>query len=194
MKNLLLSSVLVLSLGGCLSPSGVNPPLGCSPYNGCTSRDYYLPGRLNPTPKPQFSMNSMNGMGGMNGMSGIKATVGALGGAALGAALGAKKSPLAAAGFSVAGLVIGREIGSHFDKVDQIYATSLLKQTLSNNRDGQLSTWQNPNKGFSVTQGPVASNGNCREFVSNVQVGREYRKVRGTACMENGVWIMKELY
>ena len=166
----------------------------CSPYNGCTSRDYYLPGRLNPTPKPQFGMNSMNSMNSMNGASGIKATVGALGGAALGAALGAKKSPLAAAGFSVAGLVIGREIGSHFDKVDQIYATSLLKQTLSNNRDGQLSTWQNPNKGFSVTQGPVASNGNCRQFVSNVQVGREYRKVRGTACMENGVWIMKELY
>ena len=35
---------------------------------------------------------------------------------------------------------------------------------------------------------------NREHFVSNVQVGREYRKVRGTACMENGVWIMKELY
>ena len=165
--------------------------MGCSPYNGCTSRDYYLPGRLNPTPKPQFGMNSMNAI---NGMSGIKATVGALGGAALGAALGAGKSPLVAAGYSVAGLVIGHEVGSHFDKVDQIYATTLLKQTLSTNRDGQLSTYRNPNKGFTVTQGPVASNGNCREFVSNVQVGKEYRKVRGTACMENGVWIMKELY
>ena len=49
-------------------------------------------------------------------------------------------------------------------------------------------------KGFSVTQGPVATKGNCREFVSNVAVGKEYRKLRGTACRENNQWIMKEVY
>ena len=126
MKRLLLSSVLVLSLSGCLVPSGVNPSLGCSPITGCTSKDYYIPGKGVWAPKPKF---------------GKKATFGAVGGAALGAALGAGKSPLTTAAYSVACLVIGHEVGSHFDKVDQIYATTLLKQTLSTNRDGQLSTW-----------------------------------------------------
>ncbi len=49
-------------------------------------------------------------------------------------------------------------------------------------------------KGFSVTQGPVATKGNCREFVSNVAVGKEFRKLRGTACRENKVWVLKNVY
>ena len=111
----------------------------------------------------------------------------------IGAALGSG-DPLLSAGGAVAGLVIGHEIGAHFDKVDQIHATLLLKQTLTTNGNGQMSTWENPDKGFSVTQGPVATNGNCREFISKVTVGQELRNVKGTACLENNEWIMKEIY
>ena len=90
--------------------------------------------------------------------------------------------------------VIFRPIGAMFDKVDQIHATMLLRQTLTNNPNGQMSTWENPEKGFSVTQGPVATNGNCKEFISKVTVGKELRNIKGTACLENNEWIMKEVY
>ena len=184
MKTLLLSSTLVLSLSGCLAngfmmPSGINPTLGCSQITGCTSKDYYIPGRGVWAPKN----NTIN-----------KAKIGAIAGAGLGAMVGSGKSPLTVAAYSVAGLVVGHTVGAHFDKVDQIHATLLLRQTLSSNPDGQMSRWTNEKKGFSVTQGPVATKGNCREFVSNVAVGREFRKLRGTACLENKVWVMKNVY
>ena len=178
MKKLLLSSTLVLSLGGCLMPSGINPSLGCSPLTGCTSKDYYIPGRGVWAPK----------------QSGItKSKIGAVGGAITGAYLG-RGDPLLSATGAVVGMVVGHEIGAHFDKVDQIHATMLLKQTLSTNGNGQMSTWKNPQKGFSVTQGPVKTNGNCREFISKVTVGRELRNIKGTACLENNEWVMKEIY
>ena len=120
--------------------------------------------------------------------------MGAVAGAGLGAMMGAGSGPITAAAYSVVGLVVGHEIGSHFDKVDQIHATMLLKETLSNNGDGQMSNWTNEQKGFSVTQGPVATKGNCREFISNVAVGKEFKKLRGTACLENKAWVMKNVY
>ena len=161
-------------------PSGINPSLGCSPITGCQSKDYYLPGRGVWAPEPMF---------------GRKATFGAIGGTVTGAYLGARSGdPLIAAAMSVAGLVIGYELGTHFDKVDQMYATMLLRQSLNNNKDGEVSTWSNPNKQVVVTAAPVATNGNCREFVSDVHVEKETRKIRGTACMENNEWTLKELY
>ena len=162
-------------------PSGINPSLGCSPITGCQSKDYYLPGRGVWAPEPMFGSR--------------KATFGAIGGVVTGAYLGARSGdPLMAATAAVAGLVIGYEIGAHFDKVDQMYATMLLRQSLNNNKDGEVSTWSNPNKQVVVTAAPVATNGNCREFVSDVHVEKETRKIRGTACMENNEWTLKELY
>ena len=159
-------------------PSGINPTLGCNPIIGCTSKDYYLPGKGVWAPK----------------QSGItKAKIGAIGGAAAGAYLGSGH-PLTSAAGAVVGMVVGHEIGAHFDKVDQIHATTLLRQTLTNNGDGQMSKWENPNKGFSVTQGPVATNGNCRAFVTKVTVGKEMRNIKGSACMENNEWVIKEFY
>ena len=178
MKYLLLSSTLVLSLSGCLMPSGINPTLGCSPLTGCTAKDYYIPGKGVWAPK----------------QSGItKAKIGAVSGAVTGAYLG-KGDPLTSAAGAVVGMVVGHEIGAHFDKVDQIHATMLLRQTLTHNPNGQMSTWTNPDKGFSVTQGPVATKGNCREFISKVTVGKELRNIKGTACLENNEWVMKEIY
>ena len=160
-------------------PSGINPSLGCSPITGCQSKDYYLPGRGVWAPERVAR----------------KATFGAIGGTVAGAYLGAQSGdPLIAAAMSVAGLVIGYELGTHFDKVDQLYATMLLRRSLNNNKDGEVSTWSNPNKQVVVTAAPVATNGNCREFVSNVHVEKETRQIRGTACMENNEWTLKELY
>ena len=178
MKRLALSSVLILSLSGCLMPSGINPSLGCSPMTGCTSKDYYIPGRGVWAPK----------------QSGItKSKIGAVGGAVTGAYLG-RGDPMTATAGAVVGMFLGHEIGAMFDKVDQIHATMLLKQTLTTNNNGQMSTWSNPDKGFAVTQGPVSTRGNCREFVSKVAVGKQLRNIRGTACFENNEWIMKEVY
>ena len=178
MKRLALSSVFVLSLSGCLMPSGINPSLGCNPMTGCTAKDYYIPGRGVWAPK-----NSVV----------TKAKIGALGGAVTGAYLG-RGDPLTSTAGAVVGMFVGHEIGAMFDKVDQIHATMLLRQTLTNNSNGQMSTWANPDKGFSVTQGPVATNGNCREFISKVTVGKELRNIKGTACLENNEWVMKEIY
>ena len=47
LKNLILYSLIVLSLGGCLLsglPSGIANN-GCSSITGCTSKDFYQPGR-----------------------------------------------------------------------------------------------------------------------------------------------------
>ena len=178
MKTVLLSSILAFSLSGCLMPSGINPTLGCSPITGCTSKDYYLPGK---------------GVWAPDQSSFTKAKMGAIGGAATGAYMG-RGDPLTSAAGAVVGMVVGHEIGAHFDKVDQIYATVLLKQTLSTNNNGEMSTWGKPEKNFSVTQGPVATNGNCKEWISKVTVGQELRNIKGTACFENHEWIMKEIY
>ena len=80
------------------------------------------------------------------------------------------------------------------EKDKEAIMTMLLKQTLTSNPNGQMSTWSNPDKGFTVTQGPVATKGNCREFISKVTVGKELRNIKGTACLENNEWIMKEIY
>ena len=180
LRNLLLSTVCVLSLGGCLMPSGINPSLGCSPLTGCTSKDYYIPGKGVWAPK-QSSFN--------------KARIGAIGGAALGAFAGAKSGdPLTAAAYTVVGLVVGHEVGAHLDKVDQIHATLLLQQSLSNNVNGQVSTWSNPAKQVMVKAAPVTTNGNCREFITTVQVGQSQKNMKGTACKQNNEWVLKELY
>ena len=68
--------------------------------------------------------------------------------------------PLTSAAGAVVGMLIGHEVGATFDKVDQIHATMLLKQTLTSNPNRQRSTWSNPDKGFTLTQGPVATRGN----------------------------------
>ena len=178
MRTLLLSSALILSLSGCLLPSGINPTLGCSPLTGCQSKDYYLPGKGVWAPKQSFN----------------KSMIGAVGGAAAGAALGSKGGPFVAAAYSVVGLVVGHEIGATLDKIDQIHATMLLRQSLSNNVNGQVSTYTNPNKQIAVTAAPIATNGNCREFVTTVQVKKSQRKMKGTACMINNEWVLRELY
>ncbi len=178
MKRLLLSSVLALSLSGCLMPSGINPTNGCNPLTGCTAKDYYLPGKGVWAPKRTV---------------GKKAMYGAMGGAAVGAYAGAASGdPISAAAFGLIGLVLGHEIGAVFDKVDEIHAAQKLQLALDNNPDGVYNHYSRGN--VAVRSKPTATNGTCREFETDVMVGDISRKMRGTACKVNGDWELKELY
>ena len=176
MKRLLLSSVLALSLSGCLMPSGVNPTLGCSPITGCTAKDYYLPGK---------------GVWAHKRTVGQKAMIGAVGGAAAGAYLGGG-DPMTSAALGIIGLVLGHEVGAMFDKVDEMHATMKLASALDNNPNGVYNHYSRGN--VAVRSKPTATNGSCREFETDVMVGDISRKMKGTACKINGEWELKELY
>ena len=177
MKRLLLSTVLTLSLSGCFMPSGINPTLGCSPLTGCQEKDYYLPGKGVWAPKQTMF---------------TKAKLGAIGGAAIGASMG--KDPTSAAIYGVIGLVVGYSIGDTMDKIDVIHASQMMQTSLNNNVDGEASVYRNLNSQVQVVSTPVSTKGNCREFVTNIEVQNSMRQMRGTACLENNQWIMKEVY
>ena len=181
MKRILLYSLLTLSLSGCNITGGMGPSglvtNGCG--NHCTSEDYYLPGRgiwANDTP-----------------MS--KAKIGAFGGTILGVIMThSSGDPLLISAAAVGGMLLGHEVGATFDKIDEMYATMLLAQSLTLNDNMQSSTWKNPNKNVAVNVMPVTSEGECREFVTSVQVGKKLEQMRGTACLVNNEWELKEIY
>ena len=159
-----------------MGPSGLVTN-GCG--NHCTSEDYYLPGRgiwANDTP-----------------MS--KAKIGAFGGTILGVIMThSSGDPLLISAAAVGGMLLGHEVGATFDKIDEMYATMLLAQSLTLNDNMQSSTWKNPNKNVAVNVMPVTSEGECREFVTSVQVGKKLEQMRGTACLVNNEWELKEIY
>ena len=179
MKTLLISLILTISLSGCFTsglPSGIVNH-SCEP--NCQSKDFYLPGKgvwaeNNPTNKAKIGA-------GLGTIAGIIITHGS-------------GDPLLISAAAVAGMVLGHEIGATFDKIDEMYATMLLTQSLNNNQDMQSSTWKHPNKNVVVNAMPVKTEGECREFVTSVQVGNELEQMRGTACLINNEWELKELY
>ena len=181
MKQILLYSLLALSLSGCNITGGMGPSglvtNGCG--NHCTSEDYYLPGRgvwANDTP-----------------MS--KAKIGAFGGTILGVVMThSSGDPLLISAAAIAGMYVGHEVGATFDKIDEMYATMLLAQSLTLNDNMQSSTWKNPNKNVAVNVMPVTSEGECREFITSVQVDKVLTQMRGTACLVNNEWELKEIY
>ena len=181
MKNLILSSAIVLSLGACNVTGGMGPSglvnNGCG--NSCTSEDYYLPGRgvwADDTP-----------------MS--KAKIGAFGGTILGVVMThSSGDPLLISAAAIAGMYVGHEVGATFDKIDEMYATMLLAQSLTLNDNMQSSTWKNPKKNVVVNAMPISTEGECREFVTSVQVGKKLEQMRGTACLVNNEWELKEIY
>ena len=75
-----------------------------------------------------------------------------------------------------------------------LYATMLLSQSLDGNNNFQSSTWKHPNKNIAVNAMPITSEGECREFVTSIQVNKELRQMRGTACKINNEWQLKEIY
>lgn len=167
-------------------PSGINPTLGCSKLTGCQQKDFYLPGKGVWAPKPMF---------------GPKATVGAMGGAVIGASLGSTSDLPTAALYSIVGMLIGHQIGSTMDKVDEIHIAMMMKNSLNENQDGHFYRYKHPKKNLTITSGPTKTlpftpkYGKCREFVTTVMVEKEKRQMKGTACLgQDGIWNLKELY
>ena len=180
MKRLLLSTVLTLSLSGCLMPSGINPTLGCSPITGCQQKDFYLPGKGVWAPK-QPMLNK-------------KSTYGAIGGAAIGASMG--KDPVSAAVYGVVGMVVGYTVGDTIDKVDQMHAAMAINHSFNSNTPV---TWKNQKGNLTVKNTPTRTTGSaikpCREFVTEIIVNNKPTKMRGTACLTpKGEWEMREAY
>ena len=91
-------------------------------------------------------------------------------------------------------MLVGHEVGATFDKIDEMYATMLLAQSLTLNEDMQSSTWKNPKKNVAVNAMPVTTEGECREFITSVQVDKVLTQMRGTACLVNNEWELKEIY
>ena len=179
--RIILIMILMLLTGcvgvGGLAPSGVMD-YSCEP--NCKAKDYYIPGKGVWAKKKTMK----------------KAQYGALSGSAIGAVIASKNGgdPLVVAAASVVGLVVGHEIGTTFDKIDQIHATMVLRESLYQNNDGQNTSWHHPDKDIVVNAMPTDTNGKCREFITSVQVDSQLRKMRGTACLINDEWKLKEIY
>ena len=179
MRTILLYSLLTLTLTGCFSgigPSGLARN-GC--YDNCTSKHYYQPDKgvwANDSP-----MNKSVIGAGLGTVIGVVATH-------------SSGDPLLISAAAVGGLVLGYHIGDTFDKIDEMYATMLLSQSLDGNNNFQSSTWKHPNKNIAVNAMPITSEGECREFVTSIQVNKELRQMRGTACKINNEWQLKEIY
>ena len=179
MRTVLLYSLLTLTLTGCFSgigPSGLARN-GC--IGECSAKDFYQPGKgvwADDTPIDKSVIGA-----GFGTVIGVIATHGS-------------GDPLLISAAAVAGMFLGHEVGATFDKIDEMYATMLLAQSLTLNDNMQSSTWKNPKKNVAVNAMPVTTEGECREFITSVQVDKVLTQMRGTACLLNNEWELNEIY
>ena len=131
--------------------------------------------------------------------SGQKQTLGTIIGAGLGALAGSQigsgKGKLAAVAISaLGGAFAGGQLGKSLDDVDRMKAGETQQAVLDKNKDGQSSTWNNPNTGHSGRVTPTstkkASSGEyCREYEHEITVDGRKEVVKGTACRQpDGSW------
>ncbi len=179
MKQILLYSLLTLSLSGCFSgmgPSGLVTN-GCG--NNCSAKHYYLPGK-----GVWADDNPVD-----------KSTIGAGIGTVLGVVIThSSGDPLIISAAAVAGMFLGHEVGATFDKIDHMYLHTIFQQSLTNNGNMQSTTWKHPQKNYVINSLPVNTKGGCREFVTSVQSGNGLKQVRGNACFINNEWEVMEIY
>ena len=179
MKQILLYSLLTLSLSGCFSgmgPSGLVTN-GCG--NNCSAKHYYLPGK-----GVWADDNPVD-----------KSTIGAGIGTVLGVVIThSSGDPLIISAAAVAGMFLGHEVGATFDKIDHMYLHTIFQQSLTNNSNMQSTTWKHPQKNYVINSLPVNTKGGCREFVTSVKSGSGLKQVRGNACFINNEWEVMEIY
>ena len=179
MKQILLYSLLTLSLSGCFSgmgPSGLVQN-GCG--NNCSAKHYYLPGK-----GVWADDNPVD-----------KSTIGAGIGTVLGVVMThSSGDPLLISAAAVAGMFLGHEVGATFDKIDHMYLHTIFQQSLTNNGNMQSTTWKHPQKNYVINSLPVNTKGGCREFVTSVKSGSGLKQVRGNACFINNEWEVMEIY
>tara|TARA_B100000315_G_scaffold259152_1_gene313892 strand:- start:1070 stop:1546 length:477 start_codon:yes stop_codon:yes gene_type:complete len=128
-----------------------------------------------------------------------KQTLGTIIGAGLGALAGSQvgsgKGKLAAVAIgALGGAFAGGQLGKALDDVDRLKAHQTQQTVLEKNKDGQSSTWNNPNTGHSGRVTPTntqqASTGEyCREYEHEITVDGRKEVVKGTACRQrDGSW------
>ena len=94
---------------------------------------------------------------------------------------------------TLAGAMIGRQIGENMDEVDRMKTA----RALNDSKTGTSTTWVNPDTGYEYTVTPTrtyeASGGPCREFRLDAEVGSSpNEEVYGTACLQaDGSWLIQ---
>jgi surface antigen len=118
--------------------------------------------------------------------------LGALGGAAIGAAASDGNWWAIGAGALVGGLV-GNRVGNYLDERDQQQAYSTANYALNNNADGQMASWSNPQNNTSGYTTPTntveTASGTCRNYQTGVSANGQTQSGTGTACRQaDGTW------
>jgi surface antigen len=130
------------------------------------------------------------------GGPGPKATLGGMGGAAVGGLLaaGAGGNAPVIAGATILGGLLGAAIGDHLDAVDRQRAYETAQYALETAPTGSSSTWQNPDSGnygtFTPTDTYRTTSGQyCREYEQTIYIDGSPRQAYGTACrLPDGTW------
>ena len=129
-----------------------------------------------------------------------KQTIGTIIGAGIGAIVGSHvgkgKGKLASVALgTLGGALAGSQLGKALDDIDRMKANETQQSALEKNKDGESSTWQNPNTGNSgrITPTRTARNQNtgedCREYEHEIVVDGKKELVTGTACRKlDGTW------
>ena len=95
---------------------------------------------------------------------------------------------------TIAGAMLGGHLGSQLDKTQQQQVVRTANHSLEHNRDGQASTWRDPNQPVAATMTPVktyqtAEGEYCREFQQNIEIAGKTEQGYGTACRRpDGSW------
>lgn len=144
-----------------------------------------------------LALSLVTGCAGSGGGGGITkeqggTVLGALGGAAAGAALGDGNWWAIGAGALVGG-VVGNRVGNYLDERDQQEAYSTANYALDNNADGQTASWSNPQNntgGYTTpTETYQTANGTCRAYQTGVSANGQEQSGTGTACRQaDGTW------
>ena len=136
---------------------------------------------------------SANSYGG--GKQNTGTVLGALGGAAAGAAIGDKDNWWWAAGLgALAGGVVGNQVGAYLDRQDQQRSYQNANYALNKVPDGQASTWSNPQNQTSGYTKPIETTTNaqgqtCRQFQTGVTAQGQSSTGTGVACRQpDGTW------
>ncbi len=131
--------------------------------------------------------------------AGPKTTLGAATGAAAGGLIGAAAGGGAegiVAGVLLGGL-LGGAIGNSLDNRDREYVRRSNYQSWEYGRNGEASTWRNPDSGHYGSVTPTRTyqerGGNyCREFNQTVIVNGQQQDAYGTACRQpDGSWMIR---
>lgn len=129
---------------------------------------------------------------------GFGTLLGAIGGAAVGSAIGDNGDGtthfFAVAAGTLAGAAIGSSIGKSLDDADRLTMARNRQFALETYPSGRTSTWYNPDTGNSGSTRPQPAyqdkaGAYCREYQQTVTVGGKTEDAYGKACRQpDGTW------